>query len=198
MRVFVLAGALALGLGLAGAADAALVQVTGGKSYTLPGGSGSAAYNNLSSPAVADPWTGGTEVRVGAKLAFASEATHVILTYVGKEAGYNNTLSSKGNVLFQNASTAPGTSVKLTIAEFASALFKSNGTGGGFGLSNKSVAVTFAGDVLQLGFNDRFKGDRDFDDMRVQAQVVPVPAALPLLATAMAGLWGVRRYRRAA
>lgn len=190
-RLFTALIAASFGFGVPGPAAAALVAVSGGTSYTLPG-----QYDNLTSAAAADPWSPGTVVATGATLTFASAATQVILTFIGNEAVYANTFGVDGAPQFQNGTTTPGSSVTMSIADFLAGVFKSKGTGAGYGASSERVAISFAGNVLQLGFNDSFTGDADFDDMRLSAQVVPVPAALPLLGTAIVGLWGARRWRQ--
>ena len=49
------------------------------------------------------------------------------------------------------------------------------------------VAVTAVANVLQVGFNDAWPGDADFDDLRFEAVVTPVPATLRLMASGVAG-----------
>jgi hypothetical protein len=174
-------------------AHAGLIDLDGGSHAVLPGGAGSKAYNSVS---LDDPWSPGQAVVRGATPTFHPSVSGVLLTFFGYEAGWKNTFElATGEVLFANGTSKVGDTVTVSVQDFLSAVFRSKGAGGGFGLGSERIAATFAGDVLQLGFNDSWGGDHDYDDLRVQAQVVPVPAALPLLATAVAGLWGYRRLK---
>jgi hypothetical protein len=147
-----------------------------------------------------DPWKRGPQVFTGNTSFLADSATHVTLTFRGNESGFDNTLVKfDDEVLFRSNDTKRGTSVKLTADEFLGLQFFSKGTGDGVGLDSDQVAVTAMANVLEIGFNDSYSGDADFDDLRVEAIVTPVPAALPLMATGLAGMaWWGRRQRRAA
>jgi hypothetical protein len=174
-------------------AHAGLVEPNGGTAAVLPGGGGSKAYDPAGP---SDPWRPGQAVVLGATPSFQPSVSGVRLTYVGREAGWTNTFElATGEVLFANGTSRAGDSVSVSVDAFLSAVFRSKGKGAGFGLGSERVAASFAGDVLQLGFDDGWGGDHDYDDLRIQAEVVPVPAALPLLASACAGLWGYRRLK---
>jgi hypothetical protein len=185
---------------MATSASAALVDLGGGSETTLPAGTGTGAgvYDLMDN---ADPWGPETEVFTGNTSFLGASATHVTLTFRGNESGFNNTLATAdGTTLFTaNTTDEAGTSVELTADEFLGLQFFSKGTGDGVGLDSDQVAVTAMANVLEIGFNDSYSGDADFDDLRVEAIVTPVPAALPLMATGLAGMaWWGRRQRRAA
>jgi len=71
-------------------------------------------------------------------------------------------------------------------------------------LTSENVALGFAGgatnltgDVLQIGLNDPFfKGDGDFDDIRLAASVVPLPAAVWMFGAGLAAVGGTAYRRR--
>jgi hypothetical protein len=83
-----------------------------------------------------------------------------------------------------------------------------SGTSGAFEdspLTADNVALGFAGgtengpqgDVLQIGLNDPFfDADADYDDMRLAAQVVPLPGAAVLFLSGLVGVGAATRRMR--
>lgn len=182
-------------------ASAAMIDLQGGASVALPSATGSGAnfYDPQGLAGNPDPWDGGTTVLTGVDAILGPDAREVAITYRGNESGFDNELRLDGNVLFTSNSSASGSTVLLSAAEFGRLSFFSNGGGNGYALTSEQVAVTAAANVLQVGFNDAAPVDADFDDLRFEAVVTPVPAALPLMASGIAGLaWWRRRQRRAA
>ena len=55
----------------------------------------------------------------------------------------------------------------------------------------------FAGNanLFTISWNDQFRGDRDFNDFRIQARAVPVPAIVPGIALA-AAFFGSKALKR--
>jgi hypothetical protein len=123
-----------------------------------------------------------------------ADGVTIDVTYRGSEAGFKNSVAFGAAGGFSKE-TAPGTTLKgLTKAEFEALTFNDSST---LGITSDDVAVQAFGNVIEVGFNDAWRGDADFDDLRFSALVTtPVPAALPLMATAFAGLaWWSRRRR---
>ena len=98
----------------------------------------------------------------------------------------------------------------LNVANFNSGdlIFRtfSNGSEQDTSLDSSNVALGFAGgataltgDVLQIGLNDPFfTGDADFDDIRLAAAVVPLPAAVWMFGAGLAAVSGAAYRRRRA
>ena len=149
-------------------------------------------------------------------------AANLMYTYIGKEAGSTNafiTSSLSLDELFLTADydglsgTAPGSTFETSQSSagfldfsfiglgtccVASGIF-TNGEGnaglnGGLALAVAMISPTKA----YLMFGDGF-GDSDFDDMVVKAEIspIPVPAAVWLFGTAIVGLVGFSRRRKA-
>ena len=185
----------------ASSASAALIDVQGGANATLPATSGTGAgfYDPQNLAGNPDPWGAATTVRTGVDSLLGDHATHVELTYRGNESGFDNALRLGDTTLFTSNHTVAGSVESLSADDFGRLTFFSNGGGDGRSLTDDSVAVTAMANVLQVGFNDGSPVDADFDDLRFEAVVTPVPAALPLMATGLAGMaWWRRRQRRAA
>ena len=139
-------------------------------------------------------------------------------TYLGQSAAYPNQYSSNGlsffgnNVPLANGYTAPGTSLggmNVSAGSTVDFSFIDGGDGSVFanGQSNTSVqgfifldAAAWNGiygtayDFL-IGYNDSAKVNDDYDDYVVGVvNHVPVPAALPLMASAL-GMFGLSRRK---
>ena len=65
------------------------------------------------------------------------------------------------------------------------------------GSVSASTNAMFSGDanLFTIRWNDQFQGDRDFNDFRVQARAVPVPAIVPGIALA-AAFFGSKALKR--
>ncbi len=182
-------------------AAAGLVDLDGGSPAQLPStaGVGAKFYDEQDVAGRPDPWGGETLVSVGNDSLLGAHATTVTFTYRGNESGYDNTLELDGTRLVTANHTPAGTSWTLTAEEFGRLAFFSDGGGDPIPFTSEQVAVTAMANVLEIGFNDSWSGDADYDDLRMEAVVTPVPAALPLMATGLAGMaWWRRRQRRAA
>jgi len=138
--------------------------------------------------------------------------------FMGKEAGFTNSLISGGSVLFNN-NVAPGTTsgpLAVNVGSNPGAvpfLFRAITPGnvdainGGAIASGLQIAFAKVSDsVFYAFFDDGGAGpDADFDDMVVRitardlgggsASTTPLPAALPLFASGLA-VFGVVRWRK--
>jgi hypothetical protein len=145
-----------------------------------------------------DPWPDSGALKGITSLGLASGVT-IDVTFRGSEAVLTNTVDFGGAGSFSNASSTPGVSTVtgLSTSDFEALTFNGSSS---LNLTSTSVAVQAFGNVIEVGFNDSAPIDADFDDLRFSAVVTPVPAALPLMATGLAGLawWGRRRRRGAA
>ncbi|EIC23448.1 hypothetical protein [Thiorhodovibrio frisius] len=171
---------------------------------TVSGGSGDSAIGSHS-------YSGGW---VGADVSWTGAGTTAFtVEFLGENAGWNNEFEfAIGNSIFTNNSTDTGTTVttSLNSGEFG---FKFLANGGSqvtvtnfTNLSNfdrRPAPIFFSatednGSLLVLWLDDSGAGpDTDFNDMgvRITASAVPIPAALPLFMSALAGL-GFAGYRR--
>jgi len=133
-------------------------------------------------------------------------------TYLGQASGHVNQFSfsiEDGLNLFEVSPIGSSTSVTQAAAGALSFKFIDNNTGTEYSNGSSSIAI-MSGAIPSsiigsnygpfdyiLGFNDFF-GDTDYDDFVVGIEftpaTVPVPAALPLLATAL-GLFGFSRRK---
>lgn len=142
----------------------------------------------------------------------ADVAGTITFTYIGEESGFKNrfALVIDGPNLVLNETGTPGvTSVSSFIdAGLVKFRFVDTSTNPNTVFNNGEISEPVLGYALLnvtgalpgeffFGFNDSFKGDADYDDIVVKAtfSAVPVPAALPLMATAL-GLFGFGASRR--
>ena len=67
----------------------------------------------------------------------------------------------------------------------------------GFAPVSSTTNAMFAGNanLFTISWNDQFQGDRDFNDFRIQARAVPVPAIVPGIALA-AAFFGSKALKR--
>ena len=107
---------------------------------------------------------------------------------------YSTNSTASGASVFRNGDAAGRV---LGFAVLKDRLYNGNYSSvGAVGYNNNTSLGLF--DFL-IGFNDNFSGDSDYDDyvvgIKYTPNAVPVPAALPLLATAI-GLFGFAANRR--
>jgi hypothetical protein len=138
----------------------------------------------------------------------------VQITYLGSEAAHNNIMTEikigPDKQLFSNWGSTVGDTAYIRSGLFGDLWFgfKDLSTGSstymngsssiGYLLSGEAAAAFGSGYEYVLGFNDSSKVDGDFDDLVVGVKAVsavPVPAALPLLASAL-GMFGIARRRQ--
>jgi hypothetical protein len=139
--------------------------------------------------------------------------TTFAVTFLGKEASNTNFYLSNGSQVVGSGTdvVAAGQSFYFNIA--AGVIdFGFTGTGGSSAsntnASNERIAyITNDGSYIDantgnpyaflIGFNDGGSRDGDYDDYVVGVSAVPVPAALPLMASAL-GAFGIARRRNKA
>ncbi len=135
----------------------------------------------------------------------ATEATTFAVTYLGNEAANTNFFIQEGSTVISTGSTTVGTTQFFNVA--AGVLnFGFDGTNSVFASNTDLVSsfnkIAFIADPTGtydfiIGFNDSGSTDGDYDDLVVGVNAVPLPAALPLMASAL-GMFGVARRRKTA
>lgn len=108
------------------------------------------------------------------------------------EAGFENFFIN-GTAMFQNKSNIGTFSYEVTTAGLLGFSFVDQG---GIVFNNGSESIAVIGDGFggfNLLLNDSGAGD-DFDDHAVNVSAVPLPAALPLMASAL-GMFGLSRRK---
>ena len=131
-------------------------------------------------------------------------------SYIGKEAGYVNFYFDPYSTM--GAMTGASVSQIIDGAGTVSFGFKTNNGSGDAGVFNNGDAQTavlgyavlnttgYTGYDFVLGFNDFYPSDADYDDLVVgfkYTELVPVPASLPLMVSAL-GLFGFGVSRKRA
>lgn len=196
------------------ACEAATFSLSGGTSQQLlsnfnPGGWDQTANNNIGAGTFISVFSsanpaGGLSVIGPAVLTF---------TFLGTEAGGNNTLSFDGSDVFMNHSAAYGdTSGLFSATAGLLPILLGNGAGqiASNGVSiNPNVILGIlktSATVAYLFFEDLVKGgDGDFDDMVIRVDITnpdnapgpaPVPGAVWLFGSAIAGVSGISAWRR--
>ncbi len=140
----------------------------------------------------------------------ATQGTVFNIKYLGKEAGDKNFFLQSGNSIFNTNNAMVGATYQFTVgAGVLDFGFKDQTTGftatnlGGVGSNINSIFYlldTSTPGTFRIGFNDNGSRDTDGDDLVIEVSAVsavPVPAALPLLATAF-GAFGIARRRNKA
>jgi hypothetical protein len=149
----------------------------------------------------------------------AAQNINVQLQFIGAEAGFNNQTWQVGlpGATFTNSTALSGDlsgSFVVGTSTFLPFFFKSNGGNGGTDdahnggpiASNLTLGLKIISDSVAYAFFDDGGGspvDADFDDViiRITAisregpELTPLPAALPLFASALAG-FGFFQWRR--
>ncbi|RWR33762.1 hypothetical protein D2T29_05720 [Sinirhodobacter populi] len=167
---------------------------------TLP-----AAAATLSDYIPADQYIGGH--------IYVASAGEVTVTYIGSEAAFTNVSyfakDGSDQLLFTNVTAGQGTISLGSFAAGTELVFSMTSIGGGNVHSFLTgTEYAKAGEVDGYGFvvafEDTINGDADYNDLVFSVSnvsstlpAVPVPAALPLIASAFGGLLVLRRRRRA-
>ncbi|HEY0563124.1 MAG TPA: VPLPA-CTERM sorting domain-containing protein [Methylophilus sp.] len=144
------------------------------------------------------------------------EATIFRATFLGKEA-------NDVNFYVANGSDVPGSGINVgggsvTVGDSFEFAVSAGVINFGFRDATRGTSASNIGDSLNkiayittnsvyidaatgnpyafiIGFNDSGSSDRDYDDYVIGVSAVPVPAALPLMASAL-GMFGVARRRK--
>jgi hypothetical protein len=209
-RISLLAGGLFLGA--LGQVNAANLQIVGGTSAMIPMGD---AANDLLNPiGLATPLSGFTD----SSIELVGDSP-ILVEYFGKEAGYTNSFTLDGNTLTTSSNVLSGVPVASFVTGSLSGILDFVFTVDDYTGQTKSVANGSANE--NVGFDPNFfasivgnptgtsgdsiwlflddgggLNDDDHDDMVMRISVVPLPASVWLLGTAVAGLAARRTLRR--
>ena len=203
------------------ATRAATFSIVGGTSTTLPGeynpdGLAAAHPDGINVGTAIKYFQAGTNNTQG--LFVSPSSVSLQFTYMGQEAGFANTADDQlfydGTPLFNNHTTAPGTSVLQSFSLSGNPglvpfLFHSNDNSsfnainGGPIDSNLRIAFAVFGNIAYAFFDDGGAGpDHDYDDMVIKIQAfdaaltTPLPGAVILFASGLVGLTAFGRRRR--
>ncbi len=143
----------------------------------------------------------------------ATQDTSLSVTFLGKEALNTNFYIQSGSQVTNSATNIVNVGDTFTFNVAAGVIDfgfggSSSATASNLdietGIANKIAYITNDGSykdangnpfAFLIGFNDSGSLDGDYDDYVVGVSAVPVPAALPLLASAL-GMFGVARRRK--
>lgn len=158
--------------------------------------------------------TDGGSIGGGLQIDPLGSSGNIRVTFLGKEAGNQNTASmdligSTGTL--NNKTSSAGDFIQFKDdGGFVDFLFRNvnqgkqieNGGTGEFAAAPLSMSFSSVfdgayGDAVIAFFGDGF-GDNDFDDMVVRIEIIPLPAGILLLLTALGGLVFVGRRRQMA
>lgn len=184
-------------------AGAAVLSLDGGIATTLPSNYGTEA-------GAPGPFGPGTPVRVfsaataGTGGLWLSADTSVRFTFLGTAAAYDN-VAIAGSALFTSKGATPGDAVtgRQAGGGYLDFVFGANGADGRKARNNGPIAAGLAlafllqspGSAVAFLDDGGAGPDRDFNDMVVGIQVVPLPAAGLLLIGGLAGLGLLARRR---
>lgn len=114
----------------------------------------------------------------------------------GTEAGFTNLFINGVNVLSNKSGIGNFFDYTATVDGALNFTFQSqNGVLDNNGSANIAVIAGLQGFQFALLLDDGFLPHSDFDDHAIGVSQVPVPAALPLMASAL-GMFGVARRRK--
>lgn len=199
--------------------SAATFNITGGVSANLP-----ANFNPtpVTSASVGDPVTlfeaaaDGGNIGGGLQIDPVGSGAMIRVTFLGKEAGADNSFVelTGTNGTLNNKTSVAGDFIDFADAGgFVDFLFRTTNANQTVGfnpsITNGGVsqfaplALAFSGiftgskggDAVIAFFGDG-RGDNDFDDMVVSIEVIPLPAGILLLLTALGGLGFMTRKRQ--
>jgi hypothetical protein len=224
MKRLVTASALVIALMASSANAATLLSIAGGANIALPGtynptpGTAPAAVPGTIVTDTQNLAIGGAAATGGLVLGAKSKIT---FTFLGREAGFRNIVFQGSNLFGNNA--AAGTSVTTfgvvptVLGSFLPFKFISDFLGMPKDIVNGANTATFGSIAFKLlagatatkssviaFLNDSFTGDADYDDMVVRIDAVnvgngtsevPVPGAIVLLLSGLAGLGFMGRSR---
>lgn len=135
----------------------------------------------------------------------ALKDTAFTVTYLGKEASDRNFFLQSGAFYFNTDTAVVGQTYEFQIT--AGVIdFGFTGSGGvtaenkvgGLNINNIFYLLDSSNPgTFNIGFNDGGSSDIDADDLVIRVSAVPVPAALPLMASAL-GIFGLARRRNKA
>ena len=185
------------------------------QSATLPVGNLSLEYNatpvdftdsTVSAPLAGNDVTGDTQGYNG-QLSAITDSVFTV-TYLGKEAGNQNFYLQSGAFYFDTNTAVVGQTYEFFVT---AGVIDFGFTGNGGVTAENKVGGTDINNIyylldnsaegfINIGFNDGGSLDLDADDLVVKVSAVnavPVPAALPLLASAL-GAFGIARRRNKA
>lgn len=215
MNFKTLALATAAAVGISGAASAATISVSGGLPVTFGTGNYSAptpgcvstCYNPNGPLAAGLTETLSVFTAPPSGLNISGNAT-IRVTFLGKEAGAENfAFSMLGDEISNNGAVGSSFTAMVSGPGALAFNFRSTvhgGTSAGSSGFTGTAAIAFSavfngGQSIYAFFDDSgAANDRDWDDMVVRIDVIPVPAAGLLLLGGLGAMAAMKRRRKAA